>query len=42
MKLATLENGFELLVPRFIKVGDIVRVDTATGRYLDRARAKSA
>jgi elongation factor P len=42
MKLATLENGFELLVPLFIKVGDIVRVDTATGRYLDRARAKSA
>lgn len=40
MKPATLENGVEILVPLFIKVGDSVRVDTATGKYLERTRAK--
>lgn len=38
MKPATLENGLEILVPLFIKAGDVVRVDTASGRYLERAR----
>jgi elongation factor P len=40
MKLATLDNGMEILVPLFIKAGDAVRVDTATGKYLERARQK--
>lgn len=40
MKSATLDNGMEILVPMFIKAGDRVRVDTATGRYLERARHK--
>lgn len=40
MKDATLENGMEILVPLFIKPGDTVRVDTATGKYLERARQK--
>jgi elongation factor P len=37
-KPATLENGVELLVPDFIKQGDKVRIETATGKYLDRAK----
>jgi elongation factor P len=41
MKPATLDNGMEILVPLFIKAGDVVRVNTATGKYLERARQKS-
>jgi elongation factor P len=37
-KSATLENGMELLVPQFIKEGDIVKVEVATGKYLERVR----
>jgi elongation factor P len=37
-KPATLETGFVVSVPPFIKVGDIVRVDTRTGEYVTRAR----
>lgn len=40
MKTAKLDNGMEVLVPLFIKTGDLVRVDTATGKYLERARMK--
>ena len=36
-KPATLETGFVVSVPPFIKVGDIVRVDTRTGEYVTRA-----
>ncbi|HOK57021.1 MAG TPA: elongation factor P [bacterium] len=35
-KSATLENGMEILVPQFIKEGDIVRVSTKTNQYLER------
>jgi elongation factor P len=38
MKEATLENGITLLVPQFIKEGDIVKVDVATGRYIERVQ----
>jgi elongation factor P len=38
-KEATLENGLEILVPQFIKPGEIVRVEVATGKYVDRVRA---
>jgi elongation factor P len=38
MKEAKLDNGSEILVPLFIKNGDTIRVDTATGKYLERAR----
>lgn len=37
-KPATLENGMEILVPQFIKTGDIVRVDVSTGKYLERVK----
>jgi len=37
-KYATLENGLEVMVPQFIRPGEIVRIDVATGKYVDRVR----
>jgi len=37
-KYATLENGVEVMVPHFIKPGEIVRIEVATGKYVDRVR----
>jgi len=37
-KPATLETGLVVTVPSFVKVGDIIRVDTRTGVYLTRAK----
>lgn len=37
-KSATLENGLEVLVPHFIGPGERVRIEVATGKYVDRAR----
>jgi elongation factor P len=39
MKPATIEGGFELPVPLFVNEGDVVRVDTRSGEYVDRVRA---
>ena len=36
MKPATLETGFEVNVPLFVKEGDKVKVDTRSGEYLSR------
>jgi elongation factor P len=36
-KPATLDGGLEVKVPPFIKVGDMVKVDTRTGEYLERS-----
>jgi elongation factor P len=36
-KPATLESGAVIQVPPFIKKGDIVRVGTTEGKYLERA-----
>jgi len=36
-KPATLESGAVIQVPPFIKIGDVVRVSTAEGKYLERA-----
>jgi len=36
-KPAKLETGFVVRVPLFINVGDVLRVDTRTGEYLERA-----
>jgi elongation factor P len=38
LKDATLETGVTIKVPAFIKVGDIVSVDTATGAYRERKK----
>ena len=35
-KPATLENGYELTVPMFINIGDVIRVDTRSGEYIER------
>ena len=36
-KDAQLENGLKTKVPLFIKVGDVVRIDTRTGAYTEKA-----
>lgn len=38
-KNATLETGITIKVPAFIKQGDVISVDTATGAYRERVRA---
>ena len=35
-KPATLENGYEISVPLFINIGDVVKIDTRTGEYMER------
>lgn len=35
-KPATLETGLKVQVPLFVEIGDVVRVDTRTGTYLER------
>jgi elongation factor P len=37
-KPAVLETGLKVLVPPFIAEGDIIRIDTSTGTYLERAK----
>ena len=37
-KPATLETGIVVQVPPFIKVGEVIRVDTRSGDYLTRAK----
>ena len=36
-KPATLETGCEIRVPLFINEGDVIRIDTRTGEYMERA-----
>ena len=37
LKPATLENGAEVRVPLFVSTGDKIKVETATGTYVERA-----
>ncbi|OLD67303.1 MAG: elongation factor P [Acidobacteria bacterium] len=37
-KPAVLETGLQVMVPQFVNVGDVVRIDTAEGKYLERAK----
>jgi len=37
-KEATLETGLRIKVPPFITIGQVVRVDTRSGEYLERTR----
>lgn len=39
-KPAKVAHGVEVLVPQFVKSGDIIRLDTRTLRYMDRAKSK--
>lgn len=36
MKPGTIEGGYELQIPLFINEGDIIKIDTRTGKYADR------
>ncbi len=36
-KPATLETGAEIKVPLFIEEGDMIKIDTRTGEYMERA-----
>lgn len=38
LKNATLETGITIKVPAFIKQGDVISVDTATGSYRERVK----
>lgn len=38
-KPATLESGATVQVPLFVNEGDVIRVDTRTGQYLDRVKS---
>lgn len=38
MKDATVETGLSVRVPAFIKVGDVISVDTTTGEYRERKK----
>jgi elongation factor P len=39
-KAAVLETGYTIGVPIFIKEGDIIKVDTRTGNYVERVSAR--
>jgi elongation factor P len=39
LKDATVETGITVKVPAFIKQGDMIKVDTRTGEYLERVKA---
>ncbi|HEU5187291.1 MAG TPA: elongation factor P [Candidatus Saccharimonadales bacterium] len=38
LKDATCETGLNVKVPAFIKTGDVIKVDTRTGEYLERKK----
>ena len=37
-KPAKLETGLSIQIPPFIEIGEVIRVDTTTGKYLERAK----
>jgi elongation factor P len=37
-KPVTLETGAEIICPAFVGIGDMIKVDTRTGEYLERAK----
>ncbi|MBS4000560.1 MAG: elongation factor P [Desulfobulbaceae bacterium] len=38
LKPATVETGAQVYVPLFINEGDVVKIDTATGNYMERVK----
>jgi elongation factor P len=38
-KDATVETGARVRVPAFIEPGEVIRVDTRSGEYIERAKA---
>jgi elongation factor P len=39
-KAATLASGVEVMVPQFIKIGDLIRLDLKTLKYMDRVKPR--
>ena len=39
-KEAKLDNGVKVMVPPFIDVGEVIRVDVESGRYVERAKVR--
>lgn len=37
-KTVVLDNGMEALAPQFIREGDVLRIEVASGRYVERVR----
>jgi len=42
LKTAKLENGVPVMVPQFVRAGDVIRLDLQTMKYMDRVKAKNA
>ena len=40
-KPARLENGIEILVPQFVKTGDLIRLNVETMKYMARAETRA-
>jgi len=40
MKAVVLETGYTVDVPTFVREGDIIRIDTRTGNYVERVSTK--
>ena len=40
LKPATVTGGYEIRVPLFVNLGDVIRIDTRNGEYLDRVSKK--
>lgn len=38
LKVAKLDTGFEVNVPLFCNIGDVIKIDTRTGEYLERVK----
>jgi elongation factor P len=38
MKAATIATGAEVKVPLFIDMGEIIKIDTRTGIYVERVK----
>jgi elongation factor P len=38
-KLAKVETGAEFVVPSFINIGDVIKIDSRTGDYVERVRS---
>ena len=41
LKPATMETGLEVNVPLFIKQGEVIRISTATGEYVERVNSST-
>jgi len=37
-KPAKMETGAELVVPNFVETGEMIKVDTRTGEYIERVK----